>query len=288
MSFLALSLILLAAILHATWNLLVKKVAGGVTFQWLFGVLSSVLYLPLVFILIVSSRPVFGARELVFVGGSSLLHSLYYFVLQRGYRAGELSLVYPLARGSGPLVATAAAIVFFGERPGVIALSGMMLVVSGVFILTGGTLHPQSGGTESGKAVSYGLMTGVVIACYTLWDKYSVSTVAIPPLLLDWGANMGRTLLLAPAAALRWEEVRATWQTHRAATLGVAVLNPLAYILVLTALTFTPVSYVAPAREISILIGALMGVRLLSEKHPHTRLAGAIAMMAGVCALVIN
>ena len=288
MSLLALALIVVAAVLHASWNLLLKKVAGGVTFQWLFGVLSSFLYFPLVLILFVFSRPVFGTRELVFVGGSSLLHTLYYFVLQRGYRAGDLSLVYPLARGTGPLISTVAAMVFFAERPGAIALLGVILIVSGVFVLTGGTVHPRFGGAESGKAVCYGLVTGVVIACYTLWDKYLVSTVAIPPLLLDWGANTGRTLLLAPAAALRWGEVRVTWQSHRAATLGVAVLNPLAYILVLTALTFTPVSYVAPAREISILIGALMGIRLLSEKHPRTRLAGAIAMMAGVCALVIG
>ena len=131
----------------------------------------------------------------------------------------------------------------------------------------------------------YALLTGALIAGYTLWDKYAVSALLIPPLLYDWASNLGRTLILAPMAYRRWDGVRATWRRHRRAVLGVAVLSPLAYILVLTALVFAPVSYVAPAREVSILIGAVMGARLLAEGHAPRRIAAALAMFAGIAAL---
>jgi drug/metabolite transporter (DMT)-like permease len=199
---------------------------------------------------------------------------------------GDLSLVYPLARGTGPLLATAAAIAFFGERPSLLALCGVMLIVAGVFLLTREPKDAQTGRSRSG--VAYGLATGVFIAAYTLWDKHAVSALLIPPLLQDWASNLVRALLLTPIAARRGGEVRALWSAHKAALLGVAALAPLAYILVLTALAFTPVSYVAPAREVSILIATAMGAQLLVEGDARRRLLAAGAVVAGVVALALG
>jgi drug/metabolite transporter (DMT)-like permease len=136
--------------------------------------------------------------------------------------------------------------------------------------------------------MAYALITGTLIAAYTLWDKQAVSTFAVSPVLLDWGQNLGRTVLLTPLALRQWENTRKEWRTHRVEAVGVALLVPLSYILVLTAMQFTPVSYVAPAREISILIGTAMGTRLLAEGDVSRRLLGACAMVLGVVALSVG
>lgn len=279
----ALALVLAAAFLHATWNLLAKRSGGGAAFVWLFTGLAAVLYTPAAIGILVWSHPRVGVAELGFMAGSAVLHLAYFLLLQKGYSVGDLSLVYPLARGTGPTLSTAAAILFFGERPGLIALAGALLVSGGVFALASGPRRLQ--GPSTGAAVGYGLLTGLLIAAYTLWDKHAVSALFIPPLLLDWAANLGRAALLTPIALRRWEAVRAAWQAHRREAVGVAVLSSLAYILVLTALRVTPVSYVAPAREVSILIGTLMGARLLAEGDALRRLAAASALVLGVVAL---
>jgi drug/metabolite transporter (DMT)-like permease len=205
--------------------------------------------------------------------------------LQRGYAVGDLSLVYPLARGTGPLLATAAAIVLFGERPSLLVIFGIALITAGVFVLTSEGVSLRSG---LGAGVFYGLMTGVFIAAYTIWDKQAVSALLIPPLLQSWATTIVTTLLLTPLAMGNRKKIMALWRDYKPEVLGVAILSPLSYILVLTALVFTPVSYVAPAREISILIGAAMGARLLSEGDSTRRLIAAAAMVVGVVALALG
>ncbi len=282
----ALGLVLGAAFIHATWNLLAKRVGGGSAFIWLFGAISTCLYAPLAAGVIVVVRPHIGVIQLVFIAGTAVLHLAYFLMLQSGYRAGDLSLVYPLARGTGPVLSTAAAIVLFGERPSPIAMAGTLLVGAGIFLLTG---NPRNlGDTGARRAVAFAVLTGAIIASYTLWDKRAVSVLAIPPLLLDWGGNLGRVLLLTPAACARFDTVREVWRAHRREVILVAILTPMAYILVLTAMVFTPVSYVAPAREISILVGTAMGARLLAEGDAPRRLAAAGAMVVGLAALAIG
>ena len=282
----AITLILAAAFIHATWNLLAKRAGGGAAFTWLFAAWSAVLYTPLAAAVILLQQASIGPVEIGFMAGSAALHTAYFLLLNQGYRVGDLSLVYPLARGTGPLLSSLTAILLLGERPSGLALSGGLLIVLGVVALTSGPARLRQSGARS--AVSYALLTGTFIAGYTLWDKQAVSAFLIPPLLLDWGANVGRALLLTPVALSRWSEVRVEWNTHRFEVLGVAALAPLSYIFVLTALSFTPVSYVAPAREISILIGAVMGARLLGESDAPRRLAGAGAMVLGVVALALG
>jgi drug/metabolite transporter (DMT)-like permease len=207
-------------------------------------------------------------------------------LLNRGYRVGDLSLVYPLARGTGPLLSTLAAILFLGERPSAIALVGALLIIGGVMVLAGNFARLRQSGTRA--AVGYALITGLFIAAYTLWDKQAVSHFAIMPMVLDWGANVGRAILLTPFAMRYSEEAVIEWREHKWEAVAVAILIPLSYILVLTAMSFTPVSYVAPAREISILIGTALGARLLAEGDAPRRLAAAGAMVLGIVALALG
>ena len=129
------------------------------------------------------------------------------------------------------------------------------------------------------------MITGIIIAVYTLWDKYAVSTLLIPPLLQDYCTTLARVIMLGPVALRKRGDVRKEWRIHRKEAVGVALLCPLSYIMVLTALITAPVSYIAPAREVSILIGAVMGSRLLAEGDAMRRLPAAAAIVAGVIAL---
>jgi drug/metabolite transporter (DMT)-like permease len=279
-------LVLVAALLHAFWNLLAKHAQGGLAFTWLFSALTVLLWMPVVAIYSVLWKPSLGWSGLIVILGSATIHASYFLMLQRGYRTGDLSVVYPLARGTGPLLSLIGAIVLIGERPSMQAIAGAMLIVFGVFFIAGGEQMVRSRHAASG--VSFGLMTGLLIAAYTLWDKFAVSIVLVAPLLLEYGSSVGRTGLLTPAAFRRRAEVLYEWRAHRWEAIGIAVLSSLAYIMVLTALITAPVSYIAPVRELSILFGALMGTWLLKEGHARRRLLSAGLMAIGIILLTLG
>lgn len=284
MTGLALSLVLAAAIAHASWNLFAKRVSGGAAFLWLFCLLSVLVYAPLALSVWLWQHPAIDLFDLAFILGSGLIHVGYFLLLQQGYRVGDLSLVYPLARGTGPMLSTVAAIALFAERPSKIALGGTFLIAIGIVLLT---IKP---GTSQNRlrSIGFALLTGLCIAAYTLWDKYAVSQLQIPPLLYDWCCNLSRLLLMTPIALTQWSTVQRHWQLDRRAAWTIAILSPLSYILVLTALTFSPVSTIAPAREISIAIGAVMGTRFLAEGDAGRRIFAAGLMVLGVMGLAIG
>lgn len=283
MNLLALVLILAAAVCHATWNLLYKQASGGPEFVWMHTSVSAVLLGPLALVVVLLQRQQFATRIALAILVSALIHAVYFALLRKSYEVGDLSLIYPLARGTGPALATGAAIFFLGERPTGIALAGCFLVVASLLLFIG----PLSG-RNPWHAILFGLLTGVSIGCYTVWDKFSVSRVKVEPLLMEWGITVGLSFLLAPLAASRWKEVRQHWRVQRKRILGVGVLAPLSYLLILTAMVFSPVSYIAPAREISILIGVTMGTRVLAEGHPKRRLIASTMMICGVVALAVG
>ena len=281
----ALLLVVVSAFFHATWNLLAKRTNGGATTVWQYDVASTIIFAPLTIVLLIVQHVQIAIIGLVFICGSACLHLTYFILLQRGYRAGDLSFVYPLARGIGPFLATIIAITVFGERPTIIAFMGMLLVVGGVFLLVGGLSIIRR--VRDHRAFLYALIIGLFIAGYTLWDKQAVSVVRVLPTLYYYGIILIRMLLLTPYALRHRKEIRLEWRAHRFDILGVAILSPLSYFLVLTALVFTPVSYVAPAREMSVLIGTFMGTRLLAEGDTRRRLLAAAVILLGIIALAV-
>ena len=286
MTSLAITLVLAAALIHASWNYLLKTSGGGVGFVWAFALLSSLIYAPLAVAVVIFQHFHIGTEALVYLLASAVLHTGYYLLLDRGYRYGDLSVVYPLARATGPCLTVLVALAVLGERPGALALSGAALVVGGAFFLAASPAKLREAGAARG--IAFALLTGCMIALYTLVDKQAVAVILIPPVLQDWGANLGRVIVMAPLALRRREEVRLAWTRKRRAVILVALLCPLSYILVLTAMVFTPVSYVAPAREISILFAALMGAHWLQEGDVPRRVTAAAAMALGVIALALG
>ena len=287
MPIVAVALLLSAAVAHATWNYVAKGAQSSFAFIFLFALCSEIVYLPLALGVFLWTRPSLGLDALLFVAVSGLLNCLYFVLLSEGYKVGDLSVVYPLARGTGPALAVVGAIVLFGERPSALALAGAGLVVAGIIVMSWG--GKASGGAEVWRSVVFALATGACIAAYTLWDSKGVTIVT--PVLYSYGLDMARLLFLAPLALATPSgrgEVSAILRDQRRAIVAIGVLSPGAYILVLVAYTLAPVSYVAPAREISILFGAILGLRLLGESDAPRRLAGATAIVAGVFALALG
>lgn len=285
MSPLALGLLLASAFVHAGWNLAAKRAGGGAAFVWLFSALGVAVLAPFALAAMLVARPPLGWVEAGLIAGTSVLHAAYFLALQRGYRHGDLSVVYPLARGAGPLLSVLGAVVLLGERPGPLALAGALLIAAAVVLLAGGADAARRAGAA---AVGFGLLTGLTIAAYTLWDRQAVAVAAIPPAFYLWGEAVGMTLLLAPFAAQQTAEIARLWRHRRPEVLAVALGSPLAYGLVLTALVSTPVTAVAPIRELSILVAAILGARLLGEGDARRRLLAAAGMVAGVAAIAIS
>jgi uncharacterized membrane protein len=283
---LALALVLGAAGIHATWNYLLKRSGGGTLFVWWFAAVSAAIYAPLAFAVVWWMQPTLGWIHFGLMFASALLHTAYYMLLDRGYRSGDLSLVYPIARGSGPLLTVLCAILLLQERPSVLAIVGALLICSGAVLLTGNLRQLRERGSLA--AVGFALLTGGMIASYTLVDKIAVAAYLVPPLLQDWAANLGRVLLMTPMALNLKSELLPTWRRAKKSIIAIAVLCPLSYILVLTAMVFTPVSYIAPAREISILFATAMGTQLLAEGDAARRLTAAATMVAVILCLALG
>ncbi len=280
----ALAFVLLAACTHAIWNLAAKRASGSHHFVFWYSVVSAVIYLPVIVYLIITTRPDFGHLQWLALLGSSLLHVGYSMTLQAGYRHADLSLVYPLARGSGPLLSFFLAVTLLGESISWQSVLGVVLIVGGILLVTGLFVTGQR---ERGKVILYGLGTGCFIACYTINDGWAVKVLLISPFFVDYTGNLFRALVLAPSAWRDRATTLAEFPRFRHSILTVSLLGPLGYILVLYAMQLAPVSHVAPARELSTLVGTWIGARLLREKSGPARLAGAACIVAGVVALAL-
>jgi drug/metabolite transporter (DMT)-like permease len=219
---------------------------------------------------------------------SGMLHVAYGTLLQRGYSSGDMNLVYPLARGTGPLLTVLIAVLVLRQSTNLVAATGVALVVAGVLVISFGRAHPDQPHARR-AGVTYGVATGASIAAYTLWDAHAVTTLGIPALPYFTLGVAFQALGLTPGASLRGRAtVRALLLQHRREIAVVATLSPLAYVLVLEALTMAPVAVVAPVRESSIVVGALLSWLVLREPHPARRLAGAVVVLAGVAALALS
>ncbi len=282
MSLFGFTLVLTAAFCHATWNYIIKKINGGPELVWLFSIIAALLYLPLAIYIFVVSKPIFGTLEIGLILGSSMLHLGYFLLLQQGYRRGDLSLVYPTARATGPFLSTLFAVLILQEQMTVMIAVGGMAIITGVLFLTS---RNRQNSREVTVSLVFGASAGILIGSYTVWDAYTVSIVMVPPLLLDYASSLTRSTILAPIAWRRRDEVIRQWREHRLGVLIVAVCNPLAYILVLYALTFTPVIYVAPTRELSVLITVILGATLLGEGGLKQKLPWALVILIGVVLL---
>ncbi len=289
----ALALVVLAGLIHASWNIAAKKAGGDARFAAFTGFVMMVFWAPLGLWLGVQQLPGWGATEWAFVGASALLHTAYYLVLLRGYRRADLTVVYPLARGSGPLLSSLVAVLLLGEQLSALGAAGIAGVVGGVFLIAGGPrlwqrAHDAQQRERVHTGMAYGVVTGAFIAGYTLVDGYAVKFLLMSPILVDYMGNLLRLAVLAPAVLRDRPAAVQLWRQQRGYALFVGIVSPVSYVLVLYAMQVAPLSHVAPAREISMLFAALIGGQLLGEGDRWLRLLGAAFIAAGVMALALG
>jgi drug/metabolite transporter (DMT)-like permease len=217
------------------------------------------------------------------------VHTGYLLILQRGYVRGHLSIVYPLARGSGPLLAGIIAVVLFRERPGLIAVSGGLCVILGAALLAFEQAHADAEINRARAAsIRYGLIIGAFIGVYTAWDKYLVGQWQVPPAFLEWTLCVAVLVIVTPSAFRDRPALIAAWRAHKTVAVSSAILGSASYILFLTALARAPVTRIAPLREVSILIGAALGSHFLGEGNLARRVIAAGAIATGVVLLSLT
>ncbi|MFC0674056.1 EamA family transporter [Brachybacterium hainanense] len=290
MSAIAIVLVLTAALSHASWNVVAHGASSsGAPFLFWGALTSTVLWagaIPLTGGLGTGSAAGFMLGVLV----SGVLHLVYMVVLQHGYRVGNLSTVYATARGSGPFLSVILAMILFAERPGPLALVGIGLVIAGI-VGIGLVDRPASARRRSLRerridpGILFGLLTGVAIATYTIWDAHAVRAFGLSPVAFMVGTTAVQIPVYAVAARGRWQEVRDLGRTHRRQILAFGFLSPLSYILVLEAMRIAPVALVAPLREVSVVLVSLFGALVLREGRPRRRIGAAAVVLGGIVLL---
>jgi drug/metabolite transporter (DMT)-like permease len=286
MSLPALGLVLLASLAHAFWNLLAKKTGGGLSFIWLTYLAASLIFFPVILYLGGQESWKLTSVILVVAVGSAVLRLGYFILLQTGYRKSDLSVVYPLARGSAPMFSTLGAITIFREHPTTYAAAGLLLIISGVLVIT--RLDLKNTDARMKKGILFGIVTGFVIGLYTLWDKEAVSHYLVSPILITFTSNVLGMIVLAPPALRDIQKLKTEVRMFYWNILAVAVLSPVSYLLVLEAMKTTPVIYVAPARELSIVFAVFMGKTFMDEKDTRRRFAGSMIILAGIVFLSLG
>lgn len=276
----AVAMILTAAVAHAVWNIASKyKKEDTLVFVWTYSCASALLWVPISLILIVDGQQAFDWRLAVAAVISSVLHIAYSLILQAGYERAELGIVYPIARGSGPVLTILFATLLMGERLSANALLGALLIIAGIFVVTG---NPFRSGSRPLQGMLWGAATGTTIAGYTLWDGYSIISLRLDPVSYYASTLLLQSLILTPGAMRRRYRISTTLRVDIIPILIIAVCSPLAYILVLTAMQSMPLALVAPLRETSIIIGSLLSYWLFRENHLARRIAGALVVLSGI------
>ena len=282
-------MVLLSAVAHVGWNFLFKRAHDHEAFVWWMQVAISVLFLPMaVFIAVVDPIESLGW---LFVVGTGILHAFYFLLLARSYARGDLSQVYPIARGTGPALAPILGVLLLGETVSPPAIGGVIAIVVGILVVFWwGRLamifkRPLMFLKEPGTL--YALATGLFIAVYSIWDKVGVRYVA--PFLYMYLMALGTGIILTPYILKNrgLAAVRGEWRVNAWTIVAVGVLVFAAYGLVLSALAISRVSYVWPAREIGIVVAVLLGSLVLKEPFGRGRVLGSCLIVLGVTAVAL-
>ena len=273
----SLALVLSAAVIHASWNLLAKRARDPFTFLWLATALAMTWLVPLA----LAFQPATVLDVLPAAGVSALVHGLYFGTLGEAYREGDLSRVYPIARGLGVALAPALAMAWTSVVPAPLAATGIGLVVISIASLATGAAGPR----PSRRAPVLAIATGVLVATYSVVDHGGVARASPIPYLA--ATNAGALVVSAPFVWRRREALQRAWREERRPLAGAACLSVTGYLLVLYAFRASPASYVVAMRETSIVVAALFGRFLLHEPVSPRRGAAALGIVAGAVAIAL-
>jgi len=272
----AFTLVLLSGALHSVWNLFTKRSGSKDAFLWHSQWVSIIVFLPLIYS---DARKIeWGAMAILLIGLSMILHAVYTILLAKAYTVGDLSQVYPIMRGTSPLIVPIVGILLLGESLSLLGWLGILIIIGGIVTLSRSSRSNSKIPTNK-SAVLYAFAIGVCIASYIVVDKLALTYV--PLFALNAATNVGNLIALTYFAQ-RSGQWREEWRVNRLAIVFVGVIAPGGYLLFLQALSMADVAALAPMREIGTAFGAMLGVWLLKESNGSVRIPAAILITIGV------
>ncbi|HET7725808.1 MAG TPA: EamA family transporter [Candidatus Limnocylindrales bacterium] len=294
----AIALVVTAAILHATWNTLLKTSGDPLRTAVRLQLIGTLVLAPISLVawLTVAGRPAIPVEVLALVLVSGLLEAVYFACLAAAYRRGDLSLVYPLARGSAPLLAVIIGVTLLQEQLAPVAALGVACLLVGVLLVARPWRVLREAGAHDRAAVGFALATGASIAAYSAIDRVAVRLVE--PWVYGGLLAVAATILLGSAV---WVATRAGWimrggddaalpSWRRDGAAGILSLG--AYLLVLFAYSIAPLATVAPLRESSVVLASLWGVARLGEggdrRDAGLRVAAGLLVLVGAVLLAVG
>jgi drug/metabolite transporter (DMT)-like permease len=273
--------VLVAAACHAGWNALLKMKVAPVVATVLVAVASGVLVVPL---LAITPAPAPAAWP--YVLASVLIHVVYFVTLAEAYRWGDLTQVYPIARGTAPLLTAALATLWLNEALGLAGWAGMIVLATGILLLTFKGGRPLA--TFAGRAVGFALATSLTITAYTLVDGIGARLAGSALAYTVW-LFIGDGIAMAIYGWLRvGPSLVGDFKTHWRMALAGAALSTAAYAIAIWAMTVAPIALVAALRETSVLFAAVFGTVLLREPILPIRLVAAGLVLAGALLLRVR
>ncbi|MFW6108806.1 MAG: EamA family transporter [bacterium] len=286
MDVVALALVVVSALLHAGWNLLLKGARDRVAFVWWYLLVPMVLFAPLALGL---SGWRLGPMPLRSIGlgvVSGMLQAGNLLAMSHAYRRGDLSVVYPLARSLAQVLIVALGVGWLGEELSAVGCVGIALVLVGVYTVflrspsAAALLRPFRRLLEGSSLAA--LAAGVTIALYHVIDKQAIQGASqYQYILLLFFADFC-TVTVVLALRRRWDVVREEWRRNGARIVAAGSLSLVSYLLVLFALSRERVAYVGPARNMGIVFSVLLGALFLRERHGRMRFVGSVLIVAGL------
>jgi len=272
---LAFLLIILSAVLHALWNFLTKRVSGNLGIVYLGIICACLILLPFVLLLPTSYIPVPSAFRFIIATG--VIHALYFFSLSRAYKYGNISTVYPVARGFGVVGTAILAVVLLHEQISAAGVSGIASVCAGVLLI--GTSSGRQSGHRTG--LLFALFVGATMIGYSIVDKMAVAL--IDPVVYIFCLFLLSTALLTPYVILaKRRELFDAWNKNRKDSLLIGLGATAGYLLILYAFRMAQASYVVAGREFSVVIGSIMGIVYLREPLFVRKVLGIIMVVLGM------
>jgi drug/metabolite transporter (DMT)-like permease len=268
--------VLFAALLHASWNALIKGSADVLLKTAAIVFTAGLVTLPFIFVL-----PPPAPASWPYLAGSLLTHVLYYYFMVQAYRAGDLSLAYPLMRGTAPLITALLGAALLRELPGPITMLGIVLISAGIFALSYRPLDHK----PARAAVGFALANALVIAIYTVIDGTGARLAGNVWSYIVWLFVLDMIPFTLFILATRRREFIAFMAAQPWKSLAGGAASAGAYAIALWAMTKAPVAMVAALRETSVLFAALIGARMLHERLTPLRWVGVGIVVMGVMAL---
>ena len=279
----AIFLLFVSAILHTTWNLLLKQAGEKYIATWWSILIGSVIFLPFLFF---SGLPARETWHLLVI--SVLVEVAYYITLSTAYRDADFSLVYPLARGTAPGLIAIWSVLFLGERLSFLGVLGLVVIILGLLLVAGGNLLRVRGAAPHLRGVVLALTLALLISVYSSIDGAAVKhtpAFSYAVLIFFLAPVISSPLILR---VYGWPALKAGLSGHWIRIVSIGVLTVSAYLLALVAYSLAPVSYVGAIREVSVVMGAFAGWRFLKERLGGWRIFGSVIIFAGILMIAFS